>query len=88
MINVYNLSIMDEIANEMIAHMKGQIENPALLNSGFVFDEVLYIDVNFPSQSPITRLVGSQEGDNKSKEQRSRMLQMGHNHCFKMGRDQ
>ena len=47
MINVYNLSDMDEIVNEMIAHKKGQIENPALLNSRFTFDEVLYIDVGF-----------------------------------------
>ena len=47
MMNVYNLSNMDEIVNEIIAHMKGQIENPALLNSRFVFDEVLYIDVDF-----------------------------------------
>ena len=45
--NVYNLSNMDEIVNEMIAHMKGQIKNPALLNSRFVFDEVLYMDVDF-----------------------------------------
>ena len=44
MMNVYNLSNMDEIVNEMIAHMKGQIKNPAILNSRFVFDEVLYID--------------------------------------------
>ena len=27
--------------------MKFQIENPALLNSRFVFDEFLYLDVNF-----------------------------------------
>ena len=47
MMNVYNLSDMDEIVNEMIAHMKGQIKNPALLNSSFVFDEVQYIDVDF-----------------------------------------
>ena len=47
MMNVYNLSDMDEIVNEMIAHMKEQIENPALLNSRFIFDEVLYIDVDF-----------------------------------------
>ena len=31
----------------MIANMKFQIENPALLNSRFVFNEVLYLDVNF-----------------------------------------
>ena len=47
MMNAYNLSDMDEIVNEMIAHMKRHIENLALLNSRFVFDEVLYIDVDF-----------------------------------------
>ena len=31
----------------MIANMKFQIENPALLNSRFVFHEFLYLDVNF-----------------------------------------
>ena len=31
----------------MIANMKFQTENPALLKSRFVFDEVLYLDVNF-----------------------------------------
>ena len=38
MMNIYNLSDMGVIVDEMIAHMKGQIENPALLNSRFVFD--------------------------------------------------
>ena len=47
MVNVYNLSNMNEIVNEMIAHMKQQIENPALSNSRFVFDEVLHMDVDF-----------------------------------------
>ena len=47
MVNVYNLSNLGEIVNEMIAHMKQQIESPALLNSGFVFDEVLHMDVDF-----------------------------------------
>ena len=47
MMNVYNLSDMDEIVNEMIAHMKEQIKNPALLNSRFVFDEVLFTNVDF-----------------------------------------
>ena len=31
----------------MIDNMKFQIENPTLLNSRFVFDEFLYLDVNF-----------------------------------------
>ena len=47
MMTVYNLSEINEIANEMIAHMREQIENPALLNSRFVFDEVLLMDIDF-----------------------------------------
>ena len=47
MMNVHNLSEINEIANEMIAHMREQIENPALLNSRFVFDEVLFMDIDF-----------------------------------------
>ena len=38
---------MDQIVDGMIANMKFQIENPALLNSRFVFDEFLCLDVNF-----------------------------------------
>ena len=38
---------MNEIVNKMIAHMKQQIENPALSDSNFVFDEVLHMDVDF-----------------------------------------
>ena len=47
MMNVHNLSEINEIVNEMIAHMKEQIENPALLNSRFVFDEVLFTNIDF-----------------------------------------
>ena len=47
MVNVYNLSDMNEIVNEMIAHMKQQIENLVLSDSKFVFDEVLHMDVDF-----------------------------------------
>ena len=47
MLNVYNLSDMNEIVNAMISHMKQQIKNPALSDSKFVFDEVLHMDVNF-----------------------------------------
>ena len=47
MMNVHNLSEINEISNEMIAHMKEQIENPVLLNSRFVFDEVLFMDIDF-----------------------------------------
>ena len=47
MTSVYQGSDLDQITDGMIANMKFQIENPALLNSRFVFDEVLFIDVNF-----------------------------------------
>ena len=38
---------LDQIVDEMIAHMKTQIENPVLLNSRFRFDEVLFLVVSF-----------------------------------------
>ena len=47
MMNLYNLSDMNEIVNEMITHMHEQIENPVLSNSRFVFDDVLYINIDF-----------------------------------------
>ena len=47
MTSVYRGSEMDQIVDGMTANMKFQIENPALLNSRFVFDDFLYLDVNF-----------------------------------------
>ena len=47
MIEVHQGSDLGGIANGLIAHMKTQIENPALANSRFRFDEVLFLDVNF-----------------------------------------
>ena len=47
MLNVYNLSDMNEIVNVMITHMAQQIENLALSDSKFVFDEVVRMDVDF-----------------------------------------
>ena len=47
MTSVYRGSVMDQIVDGMIANMKFQIENPALLDSRFVFDEFLYLAVNF-----------------------------------------
>ena len=47
MVNVYNLSDMNEIVNEMITQIKQQIENPALSDNKFVFDEVLHMDFDF-----------------------------------------
>ena len=47
MTSVYRGSETDQIVDGMIDNMKFQIENPALLNSRFVFNEFLYLDVNF-----------------------------------------
>ena len=47
MTNVYQGSDLEQTVDGMIAHMKTQVENPALLNSKFIFDEVLYLDTNF-----------------------------------------
>ena len=51
MMNVHNLREIEEIVNKMIAHMREQIENPALANSRFVFDRVLYTDRFSPIKS-------------------------------------
>ena len=47
MTSVYRGSVSDQIVDGMIANMKFQVKNPALLNSRFFFDEVLYLDVKF-----------------------------------------
>ena len=47
MTSIYNLNDIEGIVFEMINHMKEQIENPALLDSRFIFQEVLYMDIDF-----------------------------------------
>ena len=47
MMEVHQGSDLDEMVNGMITHMRMQIENPALLNSRFRFNEVLFLDANF-----------------------------------------
>ena len=47
MTDFFKGSDLDQLVTEMIDHMKEQIENQALLNSRFVFDRVLYMDMNF-----------------------------------------
>ena len=47
MTSVYRGSETDQIVDGIIANLKFQIENPALLNSRFAFDEFLYLDINF-----------------------------------------
>ena len=74
MMNVHHLSDLDEIVDEMIDNMKFQIENPTLLNSRFVFDEVLFMNIDL-HQLNHTRgssylPLPDKEGNNKSKKQR------------------
>ena len=40
-------SDLEQIVDGMIAHIMTQIENPALLNSRFRFNEVIFLDINF-----------------------------------------
>ena len=47
MTSMHGGSDLDQIVDGMIAHMKTQIENPALLNSRFKFDEILFLNINF-----------------------------------------
>ena len=47
MTSVHRGSETDQTVDGMIANIKFQIENPALLNSRLVFSEFLYLDVNF-----------------------------------------
>ena len=47
MTSVYQGSDLDQVVGGMIVNMKFQIGNPVLLNSRFVFDEFLYLDLNF-----------------------------------------
>ena len=47
MMTVYNLNDKNEIVTAMIEHMAQQIENPALRNSQFIFNRVLYMDMDF-----------------------------------------
>ena len=37
----------DEIIDKMFIHMKMQVENLTLVDSRFVFDWVLFLDINF-----------------------------------------
>ena len=46
MTNVYNLNNLDQIVLEIINNISYHIENHVLLNSRFVFKDVLYMDIN------------------------------------------
>ena len=47
MLAAYGLNDIDELVNRMIAHMLEQIKNPALRDSGFVYDEVIETNIDF-----------------------------------------
>ena len=47
MTEVFWGSDLGEIIEEMFTHMKTQVENLALANSRFMFDRVLFLDINF-----------------------------------------
>ena len=47
MTDIFQGSDLNKIIEEMFAHMKTQIESPALANSRVRFDEVLFMDINF-----------------------------------------
>ena len=47
MTKVFQGSDLGKIIEEIFAHMKAKVENPTLANSRFVFDQVLFLDINF-----------------------------------------
>ena len=47
MTEFHKASDIERLVDLMINHMREQIENPALINSRFVFEEVLFMDLNF-----------------------------------------
>ena len=58
MTEVLQGSDLGEMINEMFAHMKTQVQNLALVNSRFVFDRVLFLDVNFHKYREIHYNIG------------------------------
>ena len=47
MLAAYGLNAIDGLVNRMISHILEQIENPALRDSGFIFDKVIGTNVDF-----------------------------------------
>ena len=47
MIELFQGSNLDEIIDEMLTHMRMQVKILALANIRFVFDRILFLDVNF-----------------------------------------
>ena len=83
MTEFHKASDIESLVDGMINHMREQIENPDLLNSRFVFDEVLFLDANFHrlrltrggSYAPLPKFVESRKAVINPKNQ--------DNECFK-----
>ena len=45
--DIFQGSGVNEMVNRMFTYMKTQIKNPTLANSRYLFDEVLFMDINF-----------------------------------------
>ena len=45
--DIFQGTDLNKIVNRLFAHLKAQIENSALANSRFVFDDILFMDINF-----------------------------------------
>ena len=75
--------------------MKQQIENQALSDSKFVFDEVIRIDIDFhrlnltrgSSYLPLPDWLAKNKANNKLTKRRPRVLQLGCNCCNEVGRN-
>ena len=47
MTGIFQGSDLNKIVSGMFSHTKNQIENPALANSRFILDEVLFMNISF-----------------------------------------
>ena len=64
MVEVFKGNDLGEIFEEMFPHMRMQVENLALANSEVVFDQVLFLDVNFHQlnlTSPLPNWISSKK---------------------------
>ena len=47
MMEIFQGSNIEKILEKMFAHIKTQIENPALPESGFTLDSIMHLDISF-----------------------------------------
>lgn len=51
MMEIFQGSDLEELIQCILAHIKSQIENPALSKNGFTLDSKMYLDISF--QKPV-----------------------------------